>query len=97
MRVISGKGLRRFQERHPEVALTLQAWRRRAEQAQWLSPQEVKNDYPSASILSGDRVVFNIKGNHYRLVAQIHYDTGHIYVRFIGTHAEYDRINATEV
>ena len=97
MRVISGKGLHRFQERHRDAASALDAWSRRAEQAEWLSPQQVKVDYPSASILPGDRVVFNIKGNHYRLVALIHYDTGHIYVRFIGTHAEYDRINATEV
>ena len=61
------------------------------------SPQLVKADYPSASIIGGDRVVFNIKGNNYRLVVHIDYRAHKVYVRFIGSHAEYDRIQATEV
>lgn len=70
---------------------------KRTENATWKSPSEVKEDYPSASIIGDDRVVFNIRGNHYRLVVHFPYQFGQVYIRFIGTHAEYDRINATEV
>lgn len=97
MRVIAGKNLRQFRERHPGATRSLREWHRRAELANWESPQQVKTDFPSASIIRGDRVVFNIRGNRYRLVVHIHYRTGQIYVRFIGTHAEYDRIDAAEV
>ena len=65
--------------------------------AHWQSPLNVKADFPSASILADNRVVFNIKGNNYRLVTHILNNHCRVYVRFIGTHAEYDRINAQEI
>ena len=97
MHVIARKTLRRFWERHWDAAPSLREWLKRAERASWESPQLVKADYPSASIIGGDRVVFNIKGNNYRLVVHIDYRAHKVYVRFIGSHAEYDRIQATEV
>lgn len=97
MHVIAGKTLRQFWERHPDAAPSLREWLKRTESADWKSPGQVKDDYPSASIIGEDRVVFNIKGNHYRLVVHILYHYGQVYIRFIGTHAEYDRIIATEV
>ena len=97
MHVIAGKTLRQFWERYPDAAPSLREWLKRTENALWASPQDVKNDYPTASIIGEDRVVFNIKGNRYRLVVHIPYQYSQVYIRFIGTHAEYDRINATEV
>ena len=97
MHVLSLKTLRRFWERHPDAEQTLNDWHNHAEKVTWASPQQVKRDYPSASIIGGDRVVFNVKGNNYRLVVHIRYRANQVYVRFIGTHAEYDRINAREV
>ena len=97
MHVIAGKTLRQFWERHPDAAPSLREWLKRTGNANWKSPQEVGDDYPSASIIGEDRVTFNVKGNHYRLVVHIPYQFGQVYIRFIGTHAEYDRISATEV
>ena len=68
-----------------------------AKRAAWISPQGIKTAYPTASILRNNRVVFNVKGNTYRLVVAIKYEFQVVYIRFIGTHAEYDRINAEEV
>jgi mRNA interferase HigB len=75
----------------------LKCWFREASKARWRDPHEIKGRYPSASILPGGRVVFNIGGNKYRLVAAVRYDFGLVYVRFIGTHAEYDCIDAGSV
>jgi mRNA interferase HigB len=97
MPIITRKTLRQFWERHPDAAEVLKDWHDNAEHANWTSPQQIKTDYPSASIIGGDRVVFNIKGNNYRLVVHIRYWSRQVYIRFIGTHAEYDRINAREV
>lgn len=74
-----------------------QAWLDIIGRAKWSTPEDVKASYPKASILKGSRVVFNIKGNDYRLVARIQYQAGVIAVRFFGTHAEYDRIDAETV
>ena len=68
-----------------------------ASRADWQTPTDVKRDYPYASFLAGNRVIFNIKGNDFRLVAAIHYGRGLVYVRFVGTHAEYDRIDAATI
>ncbi|MEK8088721.1 type II toxin-antitoxin system HigB family toxin [Thermithiobacillus plumbiphilus] len=65
--------------------------------ADWKTPADVKADYRNASIIANNRVVFNIKGNDYRLIAAINYDVGVIWIKFIGTHAEYDRIDAATV
>ena len=75
----------------------LRAWYLKAGQADWDAPARVKEDYPNASIIANDRVVFNIKGNTYRLVVRIYYQHHKVYIRFFGTHAEYDAINAAEV
>ena len=63
----------------------------------WKNPNEVKKEYPSASILNDNRIVFNIKGNNYRLIVRINYNYQMIWIRFIGTHAEYDKVNANEI
>ena len=97
MHVIALKTLRQFWERHPDAEVALKTWHRRAERANWKFPQQVKSDYPIASIIDSSRIVFNIKGNSYRLVVHIDYWAQKVYVRFIGTHSEYDRINVREV
>lgn len=75
----------------------LKAWLAEARAAQWKSPQDVKRQYANASIISNNRVVFNIKGNDYRLIVAIAYKMQYVYVKFVGTHAEYDRVDATVV
>ncbi|MCP3961783.1 MAG: type II toxin-antitoxin system HigB family toxin [bacterium] len=94
MRVISRKALREFGERHADSEVPLRAWFKEAKEATWETPAEIKARYASASCLANDRVVFNIKGNDYRLVVAVRYDFGIVYIRFVGTHAEYDRIDA---
>jgi len=74
-----------------------QSWLEIAARARWRNPQDVKSSHPKASILKGSRVVFNIKGNDYRLVAVVYYDAEVLRIRFFGTHAEYDKINAETV
>jgi len=73
------------------------AWLAIVENARWRNPSDVKVSYPKASILKGGRVVFNIKGNDYRMVARIQYEAGVVAVRFFGTHREYDKIDAESV
>ena len=97
MRIISKKSLRSFWIRHTEAEQALCAWFHEMGAADWKTPMDLKRDFPSADILPGNRVVFNIKGNHYRLIAKIHYNTGILFVRFIGTHSEYDHVDATTV
>jgi mRNA interferase HigB len=72
-------------------------WLAIARQSQWRNPEDVKASHPRTSILKGGRVVFNIKGNDYRLIAALQYQAGVLVVRFFGTHAEYDRIDAETV
>ncbi len=97
MRIIAKRTLRQFWEEHPDAEEPLLAWYREVEQEDWDMPANVKEKYRNASIVGGNRVVFNIKGSHYRLVVMINYPARIVYVRFIGTHAEYDAINAREV
>ena len=97
MRIINKKKLRGFWERHADAKEPLLAWYREVEKEDWNTPVQMKERYPNASILGGSRVVFNIKGNKYRLVAKINYPGGTVYIRFVGTHAEYDRVNVREV
>jgi mRNA interferase HigB len=97
MRVIALKTLREFWVSHPDARQQLQAWHEDAKHAVWQSPTDIKAIYRNASIVANNRVVFNIKGNDYRLVVAINYQFGIAYIRFIGTHAEYDRVNAAEV
>jgi mRNA interferase HigB len=96
MRVIAKSTLRRFWERFPDAEAPLLAWFREVQQEDWNSPADVKEKYRSASIV-GERVVFNIKGNTYRLVVWINYPFKIVYVRFVGTHKEYDAIDVREI
>ena len=97
MRVIARRTLREFWVRHADAAPPLLAWFREVESEEWQGPADVKARYPGASLLRGSRVVFNIKGNRYRLVVRIDYAFQLAFIRFVGTHAEYDRIDAGEV
>ena len=97
MHVISKRTLREFWERHSDAERPLLAWLKEAQTAQWGTPADVKAVFPKASIIGDNRVVFDIKGNAYRLVVSVFYPGRKVYIRFVGTHAEYDRINAQEV
>jgi len=97
MGVISRKRLTEFWKREPAAKDQLKSWFTEAEDADWKNPADVKAKYGSASILKGGPVVFNICGNKYRLVVRINYDYDTVYVRFIGTHAEYDKIDAETI
>ena len=97
MRVIAKRRLREFWERHPSAREPLLAWFREVEREDWGTPAAVKARYPKASIVGGDRMVFDIKGNAFRLVVKIKYAYRVVYVRFVGTHAEYDAVDAKEV
>ena len=97
MRVVSRKVLRDFWEEHPAAEQPLKAWFAEATKADWKGPADIKARYAHASIISSDRVVFNVGGNNYRVVVVVKYRFGMLYVRFVGTHAEYDRIDASKV
>ena len=97
MRIISKKILRDFWFIHSDSEQQLKSWFKEVSKAEWKSPNELKNEYPSASILEGNRIVFNIKGNNYRLIVKINYEYEMVWIRFIGTHSEYDKINANEI
>ena len=97
MRIIARRTLRDFWLENPSAREPLQAWFREAEGEDWETPADVRARYPRASILRGNRVVFNIKGNEFRLVVHINYPYRTVYIRFVGTHAEYDRIDAERV
>lgn len=97
MRVIARSTLREYWQSHADVEEALKDWFRETENAEWKTPQEMKAAHPDASILANNRVVFNIRGNRYRLVVRIRYEIGIIYIRFIGTHAEYNRIDAETI
>lgn len=97
MRIISRRTLREFWARHPNAGQPLLAWYREVEKEDWDTPTKLKDRYPSSSIVGRDRVVFHIKGNSYRLVVRINYPKRLVYIRFVGTHSEYDRIDAEEV
>ena len=97
MRIIAKKALREFWTRYPDAEEPLLAWYREVESEDWDTPAKVKAKYRNASIVGDNRVVFNIKGNDYRLVVRINYPYRTVYVRFVGTHAEYDAIKVEEV
>ena len=97
MRIISEKTLRTFWQIHPDAEQALRTWAILVGRANWRTPEDIKRDFASASFLANNRVVFNIRGNNYRLVVVILYRLGHVYIRFIGTHAEYDRIDAESI
>jgi len=97
MRVISRKKLKEFWGKHPDARQSLQAWYADAKHADWKTPTDIKNIYNNVSLLANNRVVFNIKGNKYRLVVAVQYKYRIIYIRFIGSHREYDKIDAASI
>ena len=97
MRIISKKILRNFWETHADSEQQLKSWFQETTNATWKTPNDIKKEYPSVSFLNNNRIVFNIKGNSYRLIVRINYNYQMIWIRFIGTHAEYDKINANEI
>ena len=97
MRIITLKTLRLFWEQHPDAQQALQAWYRDAKRATWNTPADIKNVYRNASIVGNNRVVFNIRGNQYRLVVALNYAYGIVYIRFIGSHHDYNMIDATTI
>jgi mRNA interferase HigB len=100
VRVISKQTLRRFWEGtsgRDDARCALEAWHREARRAAWRSPQDIKRPYASASVLKGSRAVFNICGNRYRLVVRINFSMQIVFIRFVGTHVQYDAIDAETV
>ncbi|MBK7129140.1 MAG: type II toxin-antitoxin system HigB family toxin [Crocinitomicaceae bacterium] len=97
MRIISKKTLREFWEKHSDSQQQLKSWFQESSSKGWKSPKDIKKEYPSASFLENNRVVFNIKGNKYRLVVKINYDYHMVWIRFVGTHADYDKIDANKI
>jgi mRNA interferase HigB len=97
MRIIAVSYLRHFWEANPGAEQHLKAWVDEVKRATWTQPADIKEQYRSASILKNRRVVFNIKGNNYRLIVAVAYSYQAVYVKFIGTHAAYDAIDAETV
>lgn len=96
-RIFSKSTLREYWEIHRDSEQYLKTWYDTVMSSDWKTPNEVKLTYASACILRNGRIVFNIKGNSYRLVAKFNYEKQWIFIRFIGTHSEYDRIDANTI
>ncbi len=97
MQIVAVRFLRAFWENNPDAEQALKSWVDEAKKASWSEPAQIKEQYRSASILKNKRVVFNIKGNDYRLVVSVAYQYQAVYVKFIGTHKQYDAIDAETV
>lgn len=97
MRIIATSTLIDYYQRFPETEQPLKAWIAEVKKANWQTAHDIKKQYKNASILKGRRVVFNIKGNEHRLIVAIAFRLGAVYIKFIGTHSEYDKINADNV
>lgn len=97
MRIIARKTLREFAVKYPRSRQPLDDWYTLAAASDWQSPSDIKSLFRSADFLPDNRVIFNIGGNEYRLVVKIEYRFRTVYIRFIGTHADYDRIDATTI
>lgn len=97
MRVIAKKILRDFWGKFTDSEQQLKTWYREVSKANWSSPADIKNEYARVSILKSGRVVFNICGNKYRLIVDINYTRQWVFIRFIGTHSEYDKVDADNI
>jgi len=97
MRVIAKKILREFWKKHPDSEEQLKTWYKEASKAKWANPSDIRKEYTKASILKGGRVVFNIYGNKYRLIVEINYKRQWVFIRFIGSHEDYDKIDANKI
>jgi len=91
MKVLGRDKLVKFSQKHASAKKALDAWFDEAEQANWKTPQDIKDRYRSADFLAENRVIFDVKGNSYRLVVQVRYQNGIAVVEWVGTHAEYDK------
>ena len=96
-RIIAKRTLREFWNKHPDSEQYLKTWYQTAKHADWNSPNDIKKFYTNASILKNGRVVFNIKGNDYRLIVKFNYQRHWAFILFIGTHSEYDKIDANNI
>ena len=96
-RIIAKKTLREFWKKHVDAEQYLKTWYQTAKNSKWSSPNDVKNTYVNASVLKNERVVFNIKGNSYRLIVKFNYKRQWAFIRFVGTHADYDKIDANTI
>jgi mRNA interferase HigB len=99
MRIVAKSSLQKFwqQPGRADARGPLHSWYSEAVRATWRTPQDIKDDYATASICGNNRVVFNIGGNKYRLVVEVQYLAGIVWVKFVGTHAQYDRIDVETV
>jgi mRNA interferase HigB len=97
MRVVAKKILKEFWEKHFDSEEQLKSWYREATKATWKNPNDIKSEYPKASILKSGRVIFNICGNKYRLVIKINYLRQWVFIRFIGNHIDYDKTDVDKV
>ena len=97
MRVLFRSEVHRFWQKHPDSRGALEAWLNEVERARWDMPSHVTERYPTASAVSGSRMVFRVRGDRYRMVVEIDYQRKEVYILFLGTHAAYNRIDAREV
>lgn len=97
MRIFNESTIKRYARENPETRAVLSLWLRETRAARWASPADVKALYAHASIINNDRVVFNILGNSYRLIVSLDWARGRLFVRFLGTHAEYNHVDARTV
>lgn len=96
-RIIAKRTIREFWQKYPESKDYLETWYDTVRGAEWKGPNEIRRFYATVSILKNSRVVFNIKGNDFRLVAKINYEKQWLFIRFIGTHKDYNKIDAEKI
>lgn len=96
-RIISRTTLVEFWKKHPKARIPLSAWYEEAKKSLWNEPKAIRERYRSADFLPGNRVVFNVGGNNYRIIVKMEYRFGGVFIRFVGTHSEYDRIDAETI
>ena len=92
MKVLGRDKIEKFSKKHSNAKGALNAWFNEAENSDWKTSQDIKNRYGSADFLANNKVIFNIKGNHYRLVVKVRYQNGIVIIDWVGTHSEYDKV-----
>jgi mRNA interferase HigB len=97
MHVISRLTLIKFWEKHPDAETPLRIWFKKVESARWKNVNELKSEFPTADYVGNDRIVFEIKGNKYRIIVLVFFTGQKMFIRFVGTHAEYDKIDAKKI
>ncbi len=97
MHIIARPELMKFWKKHPDAETPLKFWFKKVKQAKWDTLNDLKKDFPTADYVGNNRIVFDIKGNKYRIIVLAFFKGQKIFIRFVGTHAEYDKINATAI